>query len=267
MARQGSSDHREPRLPTTRRTVVRGVAWTLPVVAMAATAPAYAASPCDTTYSFRLDWGVTPYTPPANLTAEPNRGTATVTPTANGVPGALGISVTLESTLQGTTTRFDQNLNVLGTTGIGGLTPSQQGVAIRSTNVGGLANTQTIRVTFGRPVSNVSFSVVDLDRATNFWDRVSFNPLPTGFTRALGTVSGIGAYTADPLLITANSGAFRYTGLNTTGLDDTSGAGVVTVNYAGGPSFTSFDLLYWSTSTPGPQGILLSDFTFNARGC
>ena len=30
-----------------RRTVTRAAAWTVPVIAVAATAPAYAASPCD----------------------------------------------------------------------------------------------------------------------------------------------------------------------------------------------------------------------------
>lgn len=250
---------------TTRRTVVRGAAWSVPVVAVASAAPAFAASPCDTTYSYRLDWGVTPYTPPASLTVEPNRGVATVPATANGTPGALDVSVTFASTVQGTTTRFDQNLRVLSTTGIGGLVPSQQGLALRSTGSGGINNTQTVTVTFSRAVTGVSFSVVDLDRAANFNDRVSLNPAPTSYTRAL-TVGGVGAYAADPLA-NNNAGAFRYTGLNGTGLDDTSPDGVVTINYAGGASFTSFQIVYWSTQAPGPQGVLLSDFTFTARGC
>ncbi len=248
-----------------RRTVVRGAAWSVPVIAVAAAAPAFAASPCDSTYSYRLDWGVTPYNPPGSLTASPNSGVATVPPPTGGTPGALGIPVTFTSTLQGTTTRYDQNLHVLATTGIGGLQPSQQGVAIRSATSGGLANTQTITITFGRAVSNLSFSVVDLDRAGTFDDRVSLNPLPTSYSRAL-TVGGVGAYAADPFL-NNNAGAFRYTGLSGTGLDDTSPNGVVTVTYAGGASFTSFQLIYWSTQAPGPQGILLGDFTFTARGC
>lgn len=248
-----------------RRTIVRGAAWSVPVIAVATAAPAFAASPCDTSYSFRLDWGVTPYTPPASLTADPNRGVATVPPTANGTPGALDLSVTFASTLQNGTTRYDQNLNVLPTTGIGGLVPSQQGVAIRSSNTGAFNRTQTVSITFSRAVSNLSFSVVDIDRAGNFNDRVSFNPLPTSYTRA-ATVSGNGAYVTDPIL-SPNTGAFRYTGLDLDGFEDTSSAGVVTVNYAGGPSFTSFDLIYWSTQTSGPQGILLSDFTFTAKGC
>jgi hypothetical protein len=245
-----------------RRTVVRTAAWSVPVISVATAAPAFAASPCSDTYSYRLAWGTTSYAAPTS--AAPNRGVATVPASPGGGPGAQSITVTLQSTFQGTTTAYDGNLTVLPTTGIGGLVPSQQGVAIRSTTNGGFANTQTVAITFGRAVSNLSFSVVDLDRAANFNDRASFSPAPSSYTRA-ATVGGIGAYSQTET--SASTGAFRYTGSVSTGLDDTSPDGVVTVNYAGGTAFTTFQLIYWSTQTPGPQGILLSDFSFNAKGC
>jgi hypothetical protein len=245
-----------------RRTVVRTAAWSVPVISVATAAPAFAASPCSDTYSYLLDWGVTPYVAPSATSV--NKGVATVPASAGGGPGAQSITVTLQSTFQGTATTYDGNLTVLATTGIGGLVPSQRGVAVRSTTNGGIANTQTVTITFGRAVSNLSFSVVDIDRAANFNDRVSFSPLPSSYTRA-ATVGGVGALSATET--SASTGAFRYTGSVNTGLDDTSPDGVVTINYAGGPAFTTFQLIYWSSLAPGPQGILLSDFSFNAKGC
>lgn len=47
-----------PLTPTpTRRTVVRGAAWATPAVALAATAPAFAASPCTTTACPNISFG------------------------------------------------------------------------------------------------------------------------------------------------------------------------------------------------------------------
>jgi hypothetical protein len=248
----------ERSVSTTRRTLMRGAAWSVPVVAVAAQAPAFAASPCDQ-QGYRLDWGVTPYVAPANLTVSPNAGVATVAASAEGTP----ITVTLTSTLSGLgVTRYTGNLTVLTTTNIGALGAGEQGVAVRTngTSLTSLSS-QTITVTFSRPVSNLSFTIVDIDRDANFNDRVIMSPLPTSYTRA-ATVDGSG----DAGLETANSGPFRQTG-STTNLDDTSGAGNVTVRYAGGTSFTSFQILYFNASSSGPQGILLSDFIFTARGC
>ena len=57
MAHLGGDAH----VSTTRRTLVRGAAWTVPVVAAFATAPAYAASTCASPKTYTLDWGTTPY--------------------------------------------------------------------------------------------------------------------------------------------------------------------------------------------------------------
>lgn len=243
---------------TTRRSLVRGAAWSVPTISLVAAAPAFAASPCDP-QTYRIDWGTTPYTPPASLTANPNSGTAVVA----GSAGGQTMNVTFASTLGGTATRFDSNLTVLPTLNIGGLGANERGLAIRSTTTSTVnANRQTITVTFARAVSALSFTIVDLDLAGNFWDRVSLSPQPTRYTRA-PLVAGVGSLGAET---TTETGAFRYTGPSG-GLDDTSGAGNVTVTYSGGASFRTFDLIYWNAGTPGPQGILLSDFTFTANGC
>lgn len=243
---------------TSRRSLVRGAAWSVPTISMVAAAPAFAASPCDP-QTYRIDWGTTPYTPPGSLTANPNVGTAVVA----GSAGGQSMNVTFASTLGGTATRYDSNLTVLSTLNIGGLGANERGLAVRSTNTSLVnANRQTITVTFGRAVSALSFTVVDIDLAANFADRVSFSPLPTRYTRA-ATVAGVGNF---GLETTTNDGAFRYTGPSG-GIDDTSAAGNVTIAYDGGPSFTSFQLIYWNAGNPGPQGILLSDFTFTANGC
>ena len=251
--------------------MVRGAVWTVPAVSLAAAAPAFAASTCSERYNYRLDWGTTLYTPPVNLTNDPNVGTATVPASAGGTPGASSVTVTFTSTLQGTTTRYDSNLTVLGTTGIGGLGANERGVAVRSATTGAaqtggttIANSQTITVRFSRPVASVNFTVVDLDADTSFWDRVSFSPLPTTFIRA-AAVDGNGN-TGGELLQPLNGG-FRYAPLIPGPIADTSGAGNVEINYSGGAAFTSFQLIYWNARATGPQGIVLSDFTFTALGC
>jgi hypothetical protein len=248
----------ERSVATTRRTLMRGAAWSVPVVAVAAQAPAFAASPCDP-QTYKIDWGTTTYTPPSSLTASPNTGTATV----SGSAGGSSMSVTFASTLAGGATRYDGNLTVPTTTNIGGLGATERGLAVRTGNTAltALVN-QTITITFGRAISNLSFYIVDLDRDANFWDRVTCTPVPTSSSTRASTVAGVG----DAGLEVAGSGPFRYTG-GTTGIDDTSNAGNVQLVYAGGSSFTSLQLNYWNAGTPGPQGILLSDFTFTARGC
>ncbi len=47
----------EPRLTTHRRTVVRGAAWTAPVIGASMAAPAFAASPCTTTACPDISFG------------------------------------------------------------------------------------------------------------------------------------------------------------------------------------------------------------------
>ena len=85
----------EAALGTTRRTLVRGAAWSVPVVAVAATAPAFAASPCSDRYSYLLNWGATPYT-----RANARNGSATVASA-----DSTAVTVTFLSTL-------DDRLNV-----------------------------------------------------------------------------------------------------------------------------------------------------------
>ncbi|WP_175539562.1 hypothetical protein [Nocardioides exalbidus] len=171
--------------------------------------------------------------------------------------------MTFDSSPAGGATRYDGNLTVPATTNIGALGAGERGLAIRSgsTALTALVN-QTITVRFSRAVSNLSFSIVDLDRDANFWDRVTCNPVPTSSNNRPTTVAGVG----DAGLEIPGSGPFRYTG-GTTGIDDTSNAGNVQLVYAGGASFTQLQLVYWNAGSPGPQGILLSDFTFTARGC
>src|SRR6478672_464529 len=94
-----------------RRTVVRGAAWSVPVVAVAATAPAFAASPCATLYPFRLDWGTTPYS-----RASARNATATLSSA-----GSTPLTVTFASTSSTTANVPDpnRNLTVPANTGTG----------------------------------------------------------------------------------------------------------------------------------------------------
>ena len=117
MAHSGADAH----VSTRRRTLVRGAAWSVPVVGVAVTAPSYAASPCDT-QAYRLDWGTSTY----QKNALTNVGTATV----NGSAGGGGLQVTLTSTAVGVVSRANDNLTVSTETNIGNLGAGERGLNI-----------------------------------------------------------------------------------------------------------------------------------------
>src|SRR5689334_18432742 len=89
-----------------RRSVVRGAAWSVPVVSMAATAPAFAASCMSTNSTYALDWNT------ASIQRSTNGNANTAYILAAGGSGSAPIGVTLTSTTTGSVTRATGNLQV-----------------------------------------------------------------------------------------------------------------------------------------------------------
>lgn len=239
-----------------RRSVVRGAAWTAPVVAVAATAPAFAASPCETTYSYRLDWGTTPYT----KTGE--NGQAVVAAPAAGA-GSINVGFTSTVSDANTVKRPATNLSVPTTTNIGGLGATERGLRIEHSSpvTAGRANRQTITITFGRPVTGLSFTMTDVDSSNSaannqprngWWDQVELSGVRTAVLASGLTGSG------------TQAAPWKMNNANVNAATDVA-TGNVKVTYAG--EVSSIELVYWSDSSGGNQAIALSDFTFTAKGC
>lgn len=255
----------------TRRNVVRSAAWAVPVVTTSIAAPAYAASCGATTSTWRLDWGnenttdafTTSYPAPSTV-AGVRTGTATIT----GPVGTSAMTVTFRSTTSGADTRTTNNLRVdaatypnVGNTGGTGLLLQHQGI------VAGRANSfQQVDVTFGRPVSDLRFTLTDIDsnnqigNANDFHDQVELSGSRTFSTTARPGNNGtyvIGSGTqADP---------WRMYDNNVVATDNNDSRGNVAVHYAG--SVQAITLIYYTSRGSGNQAIFIGDLTFDALGC
>lgn len=273
----------------TRRTLVRGAAWSVPVVSMATAAPAFAASPCATAYAYFLNWGSTTYSHP-NVT--PSVGTATIA-SSNGGPTIYAVFSTVfsgsgagDGTLPSGEAR---NLSVPtataggdatrdpAITNLGGLGADEKGLRLQETSPAGSTNRQTLTVSFRTgsatgPLVNVrglSFSIVDIDAITTFpySDRVVLSPTVPVTSQAKDTnIRGNGQDVAET---DNNVGPWRSSQTNTNVGENTAGARVA-ISYPNtvADQFTSFNLAYWTNTGTGQyHRIFLSDFNFKSTGC
>ncbi|KRE97329.1 hypothetical protein ASG76_00945 [Nocardioides sp. Soil774] len=130
----------------------------------------------------------------------------------------------------------------------------------------GIANRQTLTISFDRAVTGLSFWLTDIDSTLNgsgtkrdpyagWWDRVALSGTYTQSRDALVLGSGT---TADPW----------YFDDPNTNVGNESGGARVKVTYPGtiaaGDTIT---LQYWTTQSDGNQRIFLSDLSWTARGC
>jgi hypothetical protein len=255
-----------------RRNVVRSAAWTVPVVAASTAVPAYAASCGSTSYNWRLDWQnntttdafTTSYSvdKPAGANSV-HVGTAVIT----GPPGSSAVIVTFKNSVVGTDRRHPTNMTVESTTNIGNLGAQERGLLLWNTNIlaGREASRQVVDITFSRAVSNLRFTITDIDSnnspgsANDYRDQVELTGVRTGVATARGGgnfyVVGAGTQ-ASPWQMYDN---------DTAAGDSADARGNLAVTYAGPVS--SFRLDYWNSSGNGQQAIFLSDFTFDALGC
>lgn len=251
-----------------RRNVVRTAAWTVPVVAAAVSAPAFAASCGTTSYTWRLDWSndnatdqfTTSYPTPTTASGV-QTGVATIT----GPAGTVPVAVTFASRMYGTMQRDANNLRVSSV-----LTPAANNVGGLNQGAGlnvshqdpipsGRANRQEVSISFDRAVTGLSFTIADIDRQTNDWnDRVE---LTGSRTYAGPNLSGDG--TNGP---GGSNNAWRPDDNGNAG--NGSSYGNLTVTYSGTIAANApIVLTFWNSAGNGNQRIFLSDFTFTASGC
>lgn len=258
-----------------RRTVTRAAAWSVPVVTMVATAPAYAASPCDPR-SATVDWGDASRYNRANATS----ATYTI-PDPDGAGPGQALTLTITNTFLGSNTRLGDQLfnlnnnwgsndNLRPTTGVGGsgngtssleLHQSPRDNNQKVSTWTGTTNKSITTFTFSRAVTNLTFTLRDIDSAQNdFWDGIALTGAAFSSGKAnAGYVTGTGAL----------GNPFRADGTNR-GVADGSTDGNVTITM---PSVTSFELHYWNLSdssaflVDGDQAVYLSGFSFDYKPC
>jgi hypothetical protein len=266
-----------------RRTLVAGAAWSVPVIAAAGAAPAYAASLCLTTdYDYVLNWGST--TSPLNRTsatqANANATSGTGSQALNvGFASALITSGPGNNNVNGYVLDPTYNLSVPGpssggvlpnVTNLGNIVPngSERGLCLQhtSTTTAGVNNQtgnpnrgQRLTITFPRAVTNLTFWIVDIDSTTNngYWDRVRFTTAPTVIAgSASANINGTGFGTTP----------FRYGNAATnSNIDENTSGARVRVRFPG--PLTTLTMEYWNAAGTGIQRMFLHDLEFKAKGC
>lgn len=242
-----------------RRTVTRAAAWSVPVVAAATAAPAYAASCAKVRVTANQ---VTTYN---RVTAV--QWTATFDADGNGplLPNVMTVKATYDN---GMAVRNDAGTaaggandnftvqNPVGGLGTYGLVMGQRATG-RTGAPGAFGHYD---FTFTRPVSNLSFTLTDIDSTSgDFWDSVWLTPGFTLSDKAAG-LQGSGTQ-GDPLKQkTGNSAVDNASG----------GAGNVTVTYAG--PISGFQVNYSNAQTGSytadpDQVVTIANFAFDYQPC
>jgi hypothetical protein len=240
---------------------------------MVATAPAYAASPCDPR-SVTVDWGDASRYNRASATS----ATYTI-PDPDGAGPGQALTLTITNTFLGSNTRLGgqgtifagaTNDNLRTTTGVGGSGNGTTSLQLHQSPVSdskkvgtwtGATNKSITTFAFNRAVTNLTFTLRDIDSAQNdFWDGIALvGPAFTSGKANASYVIGEGS-TSNP---------FRSDNGNRP-LGDNSSDGNVTITM---PSVTSFELHYWNLSdsttwlVDDDQVVYLSGFSFDYKPC
>lgn len=255
----------------TRRTVTRAVAWTVPVVAASAAAPAYAASLCTersaaVSTSMALSgsatvqgWARTSETSGSWRTVDPD-GAATKYSNAR-----IAVTCLKRGQLEYGFATAANNLTAYTTGGVTGLTINQRPSAGASAR--GYAQRTETNFNFQRPVYNLTFTIADISKqgsatGTNgFWDAlwVESDALFTVTARDTDVV-GAGTSSSDPFTV-------RNAALD---VGDTA-PNNVTLRFAARCTYVK--IYYWSATkaqtTYGGQGITVGNMSMQLapNGC
>lgn len=217
-----------PHSPSTtavpRRTLIAAGAWTVPVVAAATAAPAYAASNCNGGTARAVTWQTNSPTDTNPVTNTTQVGTVagntlSVGSTYTGTAGSRAVRNMASYSVTTTNDSFELSNNIppAGTANIEG-------------------NYQTATFTFGTRVQSVTFTIDDIDRASTgqsaFADRVAIIPGTSANVSGVGgaDITGSGT-TTSPWQTTTETGAYEA-------------RQSVDVTIIG--AFTSFSIKYWS---------------------
>lgn len=221
---------------------MRGVTWATPTVTISTLAPAYAASCVPVPFTAPLNASTVKTTSKTSASGTASTTTAGATPVTYTITSVTGSGTVLgaanESTAGGGATSYYNGLGDLGTDGI----QLQQN--------GGVAG-QTVTLTFSRPVSNLTFTIADIDSAgAGYYDIVYFSTAPT--TVRNGTaVKGSGTKASPLQAINPNQQVNSDTVANRSA-----------VTFAG--SLTTLSITFASATGTTAQQIFLAKMSFTS---
>ncbi|KQV77769.1 hypothetical protein ASC64_02790 [Nocardioides sp. Root122] len=246
---------------------MRGAAWSVPVISVAATAPAFAASPCDNRPGTVLAWNA------ANVTHQRESLVRAITKydpdgAVGTIPELTLTTSVLYSGQMGSGSEFGGQTNdtLQVQNNVGGL--SQAGLVMyqstKATGAGQYADRGAYTFTFSRPVSNLEFTVTDIDSNGNqYRDALE---LTSGFSVVSKPATLTGAGTSSDPFRPVNDAAPTN--------DFTGSAGNLRVKYAG--PISSFTITYWNQSAnlgkkastfDNQQAVFLGSLTFDYKPC
>lgn len=250
-ARRRPEARRAPR--PGRRALVRGAAWATPAVALGFAAPALAASPC-APQAYAVTFADGSYSRSGGAPTTQASGVATAT----GSTGGSSFAFTVRSVNVGSVTRDAGNLLAQSASILAAGVP---GRAIEVWHTAAAGAGQVVTVTFDRAVSDLRFTLLDIDTSgntTGFLDNVSLTPAPTAFTYANPNYlqgTGVTGNTFRPRAGVATSPA-------------SSSNGNVSVTIAGPTSSVAIRFVNGRTGgAAAGQSIGISSMTFTAAGC
>lgn len=240
--------------------MVRSAAWSIPVVAVAATAPAYASSRCaDGVFEVRwADMSNSTKITTAVRTSTSGTGAIGTSAVTVTVTNSFGGSMIAGSAPDGASNMTASPFNV-GATGARGLTMMQraQGTSFSGTRSG---HFQTFTLKFNRAVWGLKYTVTDIDSSNGqYQDRifVSGAPAVTKYADVIG-----GGTSTDP---------FAPRVLDRNQNPQTDDEGNATVDY-GTYSGDTYTITYWNDqsgnlSSNGLQGVFISGLSFSSETC
>ena len=161
-----------------RRSVVRTAAWSLPVIAVSAQAPAFAAS-CNQLYPGTLD-------PSTQFTKISDSSATAVVPLAS---GGGSVTITFSAAVTSGYSVVPANFGINSPIGGTGLPGIHLGYSNQDT-VNGPAQRYILTMTFSRTVSNLDFLVTDIDLTGNHDEQLAVVQ-PTTFTRSFPAGSNL----------------------------------------------------------------------------
>jgi hypothetical protein len=241
-------------LQPSRRTIVRGAAWSVPVIAAATTAPAFAASPCDTPLT-----GTVSFAQNGNYRRSSAAfGTANVT-----MSDGSTLGVTFTSTMTAGYSRDARNFVAGSASAFPG---SLALVQVRNDGNNAVTRGQDVLIEFDRPVFNVVLPLSAFSYpANNYRDAAWVDPAPSAGTIVNGSnVTGNGT-TGSPFR-NPSSGShldIPYSGPTTR----------TTMTFGGGTAGLSSIKIHYLDFNTGtghdPQGMAVENFSFEAKpvGC
>lgn len=264
-----------------RRSLVAAGAWTVPVLAAATAAPAYAASCRSRNFDYVVDWKL--------ASADYNRATRTAI--ARSATGGQNMNVTFTGSNISTTNLYTldptYNLTVPGPSGttdgtvpnvtnLGDIVPNgaERGLCLQHTvtsaagvdaATGAPNRGQKLVIDFPRAVSGLTFWLVDIDGpTTGYWDRVRFTTAPS-IVSADPFLKGTGAGTTPFLYNPTQPPVQNPPASNANNLGENSAGGRVQVRFAGPTQ--QVEMQYFNISGTGIQRLFLHNLSFTSAGC